>query len=62
MLYQYKFNDKTKMYDIIEKATKFILNSVQLKADAIKKCRFYTNGGGFTGWTPEFMTRKTPTV
>ena len=52
--------DDCLLWYVVETATENIIESFIFEDDAIDYIEFLCNGGAFAGFTPSFMTRKTP--
>lgn len=53
--YQIIFEDK--LYKVLEIPTQAIIKSFKLKNDAREYMNFLKLGGGFDGWTPNFLLK-----
>jgi hypothetical protein len=58
MAVNYKVTEIGGTYCVEEKATGHIIKAFDHNADAKKMMKFLNLGGGFDGFTPEFMVRK----
>lgn len=57
-MFQLMKNQDTGMTDIFEVASGIVIDSCVNWNEAAKKVRFWKRGGGFRGFTPQFMTVK----
>ncbi len=58
MAVNYKVTEIGGTYCVEEKTTGYIIKSFDQHADAKKMMKFLNLGGGFDGFTPEFIVRK----
>lgn len=58
MALDYKVVKVGESYCVQEKATGYYVHTYDNQADAKKTMKFLNLGGGFSGFTPEFMIRK----
>jgi len=55
-VYRITFNKDRKEYDVTEVLTDNVIKTTSAYKSALKTVRFLENGGGFEGFTPNFMT------
>lgn len=58
MAVNYKVTEIGGAYVVEEKATGYIIKAFDQHTEAKKMMKFLNLGGGFDGFTPEFMVRK----
>jgi len=52
--------DDCLFWHVYENSTEQIIHSCMFEEDAEDMCRFLSNGGAFSGFTPSFMLNKVP--
>lgn len=50
-------NEDNFSWIVIEEETGYVVGFFPFEEEAIEKMKFLTNGGGFDGFTPEFILR-----
>jgi hypothetical protein len=45
------------VWELYESSTNQVLNTFYFEEDALQMAAFYSQGGGFAGFTPSFMVR-----
>jgi len=58
MNYKIVEDKSKKIFNVVETQTKFIIATFDNYQDAKNKMRFYNLGGGFDGFSPNFIIRK----
>ena len=61
--YYHEFdNHENLLWHVFENPTQQVIASFFFEDDAQDYCRFLENGGGFSGFTPSFIIKKTHSI
>jgi diaminopimelate decarboxylase len=56
----YKIIDNSSIFNVIETTTEQVIKTFTTMHEAKHYMRYLNFGGGFDGWTPQFMLKKIP--